>query len=47
MMPLKIRRQSAGGRPPLGLGRQSSMRIGRMTAHSASETSQIVSSGFT
>jgi hypothetical protein len=46
MIPLKILRQSAGGCPPLGLGFQSSLRMGSMRAQSSSLTSQIVFSGF-
>jgi hypothetical protein len=46
MIPLKIFRQSAGGCPPLGLGFQSSLRMGSMPAQSSSLTSQIVSSGL-
>ena len=46
MIPLKILRQSAGGCPPLGLGFQSSLRMGSMRAQSSSLTSQIVFNGF-
>src|SRR5205085_1672095 len=43
MMPLNMVRQSLGGCPPLGLGCQSSRRIGSMRAQRSSETSQMVS----
>jgi hypothetical protein len=46
MMPLNIGRQCRGGWPPLGLGCQSSRRIGSMRAQSSSGTSQMVSRGL-
>ena len=46
MIPLKIGRQSAGGWPPLGLGFQSSRRMGSIRAQSSSLTSQMVSNGL-
>jgi hypothetical protein len=46
MMPFTIGLQSAGGCPPLGLGRQSARRAGSIRAHSSSDTSQMVSSGL-
>jgi hypothetical protein len=46
MIPLKRFLQSAGGCPPLGLGFQSSFRMGSIRAQSSSLTSQIVSNGL-